>query len=206
MELKDILGKDLLERVKAKLAEQEEEIKLLVNDGSYLPRTKLNAKNDEIKSLLNQLRAKDEEVNNYKGKIKDFNTQLESWRKARQATGELQNRIKELQTANKLIEEDLKSKYAAKEQEIKNELIRTKKQAALQLALKDTKYPDLLLAKVDYEEISIDNKGNLTGLENAVSGLKENYPALFAITRIKGKEPNPTKDNVYGKYFTIGVN
>ncbi|WP_164522317.1 phage scaffolding protein [Halocella sp. SP3-1] len=197
------MGKELLEKVKAKLAEQEEEIKLLVNDGSYLPRTKLNAKNAEIELLQNQLRTKDEEINDYKNKIKDFNIQLESWQKARQATGELQNRIKELQTANKLIEEDLKSKYVAKEQKIKSELIRTKKQAALQVALKDTRYPDLLLGKVDYEQISIDDQGNLTGLENVVSGLKENYPALFAITRIKGKGLKPTKDNVPGKYFTM---
>lgn len=203
MDLKNILGKELLEQVKAKLAEQEEEVKLFVNDGTYLPRTKLNAKNAEIKLLQNQLRTKDEEINDYKNKIKDFNIQLESWQKARQATGELLNRIKELQTANKLIEEDLKSKYVAKEQKIKSELIRTKKQAALQVALKDTKYPDLLLGKVDYEQISIDDQDNLTGLENVVSGLKENYPALFAITRIKGKGPKPTKDNVPGKYFTM---
>ncbi|AZO96140.1 phage scaffolding protein [Halocella sp. SP3-1] len=192
MDLKELLGEELFAQVNEKLEAQEGDIKLLVNDGSFIPRSRLNDKTSELESLQEQLKAKDE-------LIAENKKQMEQLKNDTQASEELKAKIAEYEEQNKTLQEQTKQQIEQKQQE----LIRTKKQAALQVALKDTKYPDLLLKNVDYEQIGVDDKGNLTGLDDVVTGLKESYADLFGKTTIKGKEPNPTKDNVPGKHFTM---
>ena len=191
MELKELLGEELFTQVNEKLEAQEGDIKLLVNDGSFIPRSRLNDKTSELETLQEQLKAKDSE-------IQEYTKQMEQLKNDTQASDELKAKIAEYEEKNKQLQEETNKQIES----IKQESIRTKKEAELKLALKDSKYPDLLMKNVNYDDIEVDEEGNVKNVDTVVGDLKENYKDLFGTMKIKGKEP-VTKDPVPGENLTV---
>lgn len=67
--------------------------------------------------------------------------------------------------------------------------------------LKDGKYADLLLSKIDFSKATYDSeKGTYTGLDDDVKALKESYSDLFASTKPSVVEPDSKSDNTDVQY------
>jgi myosin heavy subunit len=153
-------------------------------DKEKVPRSRLNDKIDEVKELQQQLNDRDKQLEDIGKKAKDHE--------------ELQQTIKDLQKEN----EDAKKDYEAN-------LIKTRKEAKLELALKDAKAknPKAVKALLDAEKISLDGD-NLVGLEEQLKALQESDSYLFGDGEpagLKGRKPNdnnePPKTGVTKEQF-----
>lgn len=182
MDLKELLGEELYNQVMEKAGDNKLAI---VSDGSYIPKHKFDEKNDEAKEYKRQLAERDEQLKDLGKKAKDHE--------------ELQQTIKDLQKEN----EDAKKDYEAN-------LIKTRKEAKLELALKDAKAknPKAVKALLDAEKISLDGD-NLVGLEEQLKALQESDSYLFGDGEpagLKGRKPNdnnePPKTGVTKEQFS----
>lgn len=158
MSIKEILGEELFENVKEKLDGKE----LIVNDGSYIPRERLNDKNDEIDKLEEQIKQRD--------------TQIDQLKNDTQITDELKDKIEELQDQNK---ENTK--------QLKQELEQQKMDSAVELALTKAKAknPKAVKALLDLEKIKLTDD-EIVGLDEQLNNLKENEDYLFEIGKGNG--------------------
>src|SRR5690606_22865001 len=122
-----------------------------------------------VNGLKTEVDNKVKEVDNLANQLKDRDKQLEDIGKKAKDHEELQQTIKDLQKEN----EDAKKDYEAN-------LIKTRKEAKLELALKDAKAknPKAVKALLDAEKISLDGD-NLVGLEEQLTALKESDSYLF---------------------------
>jgi len=185
MSLEDKLGEELFEQVQDKLGEDE---KLILNNGDYVPRDRLNDKAEKVEMLEEQ--------------IEDYKQQLETLKEDTQATEELEQKIEELQEKNE-----------EKEQEMQQKLAQVKKEKAVETKLLEegAKHQDLLLNQVDFEELEIDD-GEVTNIDEVTENLKENYEDLFeeeqpqdigSDTNPGGGENDDTDQEQLEKYFGI---
>lgn len=101
MDLNELLGEELAEQVQGQLNEDQE---LMVNDGSYIPRDRLNDKNEKIETL--------------EQRIKEYDEQLEELKEDSQTSGGLKKRIEKLQDENRQVQQQLT------EEKIEKELVR----------------------------------------------------------------------------------
>ncbi len=154
MDLKELLGEDLYNQVKEKAGDNKLAI---VNDGNWLPKDKFDEKNNEVKSLKEQL--------------SDRDTQLEDLRGKAQGNEEMQTTIDALKEANSQAKE-------AHEQQL-NEI---KFGYELDRALLNEKArnPRAVKALLDTDTIKLDEEGQLIGLNEQLEGLKESDDYLFA--------------------------
>src|SRR3989304_2448534 len=90
--LKEIVGEDLFKKIEEYLGDK----KIILNDGSYIPREKFNAVNEQVKDLKTQLGERDEQLATLKKQVKD-NT-------------ELTTQIEKLQEENKKVKEESETK------------------------------------------------------------------------------------------------
>ncbi len=152
MSLKEKLGEELFSQVEEKLGEDE---KLILNDGSYIPKDKFDEANEKAKELENQISERDK--------------QIEQLKNDTQASDELKSKIEELQEKNEQTKEELTQK-----------LINTKKDAALDKVFSDAKYPELLKKQVNFDELEYDEENEtVKNADNFKENFKENYPDLF---------------------------
>ncbi len=127
-----------------------------------VPKTEFNTLNDTKKDLEQQ--------------IKDRDKQLKDLQEKAKGNEDLEKSIKDLQEANKTAKET----YEAK---LKDLTIN----AAIQGKLTDTKYPDLLLTKFDKTKLVVEEDGKVSGIDDQLKAIKEQYKDLFTPT-VKGKE------------------
>lgn len=183
MDLKKLLGEELFNQVQLKLKEAEGDVKLLVNDGNYIPRERLNEKTEKITLLEGQLEES-------KKQIAERDNQLEQLKNDSQAGEQLKSRITELETQNKKTAEEYEDKIKQQDEEYQTKLEKQKFDSALELALRDgkAKNPKAVKALLDTEKIKLDGD-KLLGFEDQLKTLKEKDSYLFGQEKIKGKPP-----------------
>ena len=183
MDLKELLGEELYNQVQAKLKEAEGDIKLLVNDGSYIPREKLNEKTTRVELLEGQLE-------DAKNQLTERDTQLEQLKNDTQASDQLKAMIAELEIKNKTAKKEYESKIIQQEEEHQTKLEEQKFDTALELALRDAaaKNPKAVKALLDKEKLKLDGE-TLLGLEDQFKTLRESDAYLFGEDNLSGTKP-----------------
>lgn len=130
----------------------------------------LAASSEEMKNFIPKARF--DEVNETKKEleqqIKDRDKQLKDLHEKAKGNEELEKTIQELQDINKTTKET----YEAR---IKDMIIN----AAIQAKLTDAKYPDLLVTKFDRSKLSVGADGNVSGIDEQLTTIKETYKDLF---------------------------
>ena len=180
MNLKEILGEELFSQVSEKLGDK----KLLIDDGTMIPKSRFDEVNNQKKEYK-------EQVDTLNKAREEANKDLEKFKKAAEGNEVLQKQLSEyeekINNANKTFDETLK----AKEQEWQQKEINNKKAFAVREKLllehADSKYIDILMNQIDLNNIT-EKDGAIIGIDDVVSGLKTNYEKLFGKPQIKGTE------------------
>ena len=178
MDLKELLGEELFTQVESKLGDKKLGV---VNDGSWLPKSKLDEKLAVIKTL-------EEETQNY---VK----QLDELKASAKGNEELTAKIGELQELNDKTRAEYEEKVKA-----------TQLEAALKLAL-NNKVHDFGIVNqlIDKTTIQLDDNGNvLNGLEEQINKLQQEKAFLFQqelqdSTGLE-KDPKPTAKMSVGNH------
>ncbi len=161
MSLKELLGEELYNQVVEKAGDNKLAI---VSDGNWFPKDKFDAKNQEVKSLQDQVKERDNQLN----ALKDVNPE------------ELKQEIAELQKANK-----------TKDTEHAAELKDLQLTSAIKLALNGQVHDDEIASGlIDKEKLVISDDGKIVGLDEQVTTLKESKPFLFK-AEDEGEPGNP---------------
>ncbi|AMA72922.1 phage scaffolding protein [Aneurinibacillus thermoaerophilus] len=159
--------KELLEKLAKGEITVDEVLAAIDNDKKdYVPRSRLNEKNEEIKQLQSQIKERDEQV--------------EQLKKAVKGNEKLEQTIADLQKQN----EEWESKY--KQSQI---------DTAIKLAAKDAKDPADVLAFVNREGLELNEDGTVKGLDEALKGLRESKPYLFESPGLSGRTPVTTTES-----------
>ena len=160
MGLKELLGEELYSQVKEKLGDKE----LIINDGSFVPRERLNEVAQQRDEYKNMLEKRDNQLEELKTK----------------ATGneELQKRIQELEELNKQTKEEYESKLEAQKFDYELE------KAIREAGARNVKAVKALL---NTEQIQLVN-GQLVGLEEQLENIKKTDDYLFGETGLKGRD------------------
>ncbi|MDH9161295.1 phage scaffolding protein [Staphylococcus succinus] len=137
-------------------------------NSGMVPRSRLNDKNTEIKDLKEELTNRDK--------------QIETLEKSVKQDSELQNELEQLKQTNA----DWQTKY--QESQLNN---------AIKLGVaKDANDPNDILAFINKDGLEVQEDGEVKGLDDALSNLRESKPYLFAETKPTGRKPedgsNPT--------------
>ena len=148
-DLKEILEEELFNQVTTKLGENKVAI---VSDGTWIPKTKF----DEI----------NEQKNTYKGQIDTLNGQIKDFEKSAKGNDELLAQIEKFKGDNETLNSKIKD--ITLDSAIKLGLVNNK-----------AKYADLLSGKIDKSKLQLDDKGNVTGLDEQIKTLQEGYKELF---------------------------
>jgi len=153
MDLKELLGEELFEQVQAKA--QESDVKLMVNDGSYIPRERLNAKSEEIDNLKSQLDQRDKQIGDLK--------------KSGDASEELKSKISELEEQNKQTQQELETKLHQQrlDAEVEKELLKN-----------NARNPKAVKALLELDKVDVGDEG-VKGLSEQLEKLRESEPYLF---------------------------
>lgn len=152
MDLKELLGDELYKQVAEKVGEHKIAV---VSDGSYIPKAKFDEKLQEIKEYKNQLKERDQQLEDLGAKAKGHE--------------ELTKRIEELTAQN----EKTKQEY---EQKIQQQAF----DHALSSALNGAKArnSEAVKALLKTDEIKFDGD-KLEGLDEQLKALKESDSYLF---------------------------
>jgi protein subunit release factor A len=169
MDLKELLGEELYKQVQEKLGDK----KLIINDGSYLPKNKFDEKNEEVKLLK-------EKVTSLEKTTKDTETMLKD-------NEELKKKFEALQTESK-------TQLEAKDKQISH----ITKKTALSKALQDkgARYPDLLIKELDLDTVELDGE-SIKNFDNLYTPLADKYKDMFTVTEVKGNDPQKGQQSNY---------
>ena len=169
MDIKELLGEELYKQVAEKLGDK----KIIVNDGSYLPKTKFDEKNEEVKLLK-------EKVTSYEKQVKDTETLLKD-------SADLKSKYETLQTESK-------TQLEAKDKQISH----ITKKTALSKALQDkgARYPDLLIKELDLDTVELDGE-NIKNFDNLYTPLADKYKDMFTVTEVQGNDPQRGQQSNY---------
>lgn len=155
MDLKELLGEELYQQVIDKAGDEHKVA--VVSDGNWFPKEKFDAKNQEAKSLQDQLSERD--------------TQLEELRGKANGNEELQATIDSLKEANTQAKESYEQQL--RDQKLNYELDR-------ELLTAKARNPVAVRALLDTEVIKLDEDGKIKGLSEQLEGLKESDSYLFS--------------------------
>ena len=160
--LKELLGEELYNQVIPKLGDK----KLIINDGSYIPKDKFNQINEE-KKLLSE-------------KVTEYQKQIEGTTNILKDHEELKNKFEGLQSESKKLIE-------LKDKEITN----ITKKGLIMEALRNegALYENLLIKNIDLDNAIIQD-GKLLNAENIITPLKTEFKDMFTKKIISGNEPN----------------
>lgn len=153
MDYKEIFGEELGTQIEGVIAEKN--INLIVDDKekpAYIPKSRF----DEVIGSKNEL----------KSKVSTLTDELEGLKKSAKGNEELTNAIQELQNKNT----EWETKYN------KTLIDNAVKMQALHHKALD---PSDLAKFLDYNELSLDEEGNVKGLKEQIDGLKETKAYLF---------------------------
>lgn len=162
--LKELLGELYTEEIAAKIGDKQLAV---VNDGSWIPRAKLNEVSNEVKELKKQLEDRDKQLKDLEGKAA--------------GNEELKTALQEAQEANKTAAEEWQAKMAQMQLDFAIEKALTAAKA------KNTKAVKALL---DMEKVKLDGE-QLLGLEDQIKALQQSDPYLFGDSGKVGSGTNP---------------
>jgi len=158
MNIRELLGENY-EAIIQKLDGKE----LIINDGSYIPRARLNEEIEKKKA--------------YESKIATYESQIEETKTMLKDNEGLKNKYSELNT--KYLND-----LEAKDKEISN--IKKVSLAEAALTAAGAKHVDLLLNKINTDSLTLDNN-NLIGINDVIGNLKTTYEDLFVTEGAKSK-------------------
>ena len=161
MDLKELLGEELYKQVSEKLGDK----KIIINDGSYLPKNKFDEKNEEVKILK-------EKVTSLEKTAKDTETLVKD-------NEDLKSKYSSLQEQSK---KDLESKD--------KQISHITKKTALSKSLqeKGARYSDLLIKEFDLDTLELEGE-TVKDFDTLLNPLKERYKDMFTTTEVKGNDP-----------------
>ena len=168
MKKEELAAKGLTEdQAKAVMEIYTEEMK------GYIPKSRFDEVNTAKTDLEKQVADRDKQLKALKDEAKDSEA--------------LQNKITELEEANKQTKKD----YEAKIRDMKLT-------SAIKDQLADCKYPDLVADKFDRSKLILAEDGSVSGLAEQLKTVKETYKELFA-PPVSGKTPpNNGKTSLQG--------
>ena len=152
-DLKEILGEELATQIEGVIAEKN--INLILDDKekpAYIPKSRF----DELVGAKNQ----------FKTQVGELSSELETLKKTAKGNEEFEQAIQKLQDRNN----EWESKYN------KTLIDNAVKMEALHNKALD---PSDLAKFLDYNELSLDEAGNVKGLKEQIDGLKESKAYLF---------------------------
>ena len=161
MSLKELLGEELYSQVEAKLGD-EEIILASENDGDYVPRTRLNEKNEKIDEL-------NDKIDGLQEQLDERASQLEELKQDTNASEELKEKIKELEKQNEEKQKEFESKLQEERLENAIEKEALKRQA---------RNPKAVKALLDRESLELTDEG-VKNLTEQFDELAESDPYLF---------------------------
>ena len=173
MNLKDLLGEELYNQVIEKAGDSKIAV---VSDGNWFPKDKFDAKNQEVKDLQGQIKDRDEQLN----ALKDVDPD------------KLKQEIADLQEEN----ENTKNDY---EEKLQNQAF----DHALSNALTGAKVKNAKAVKalLDTEKIKLDGE-KLLNLDDQLEALKESDSYLFEQEQQEDEPPKPSFTT--GQHQTTG--
>lgn len=145
-ELKTLLGNNFTSEVEAALNKYAE-AQIKTGGADYIPKVKYDAINDKLKSLSND--------------IKDRETQIEELKSKAAGNKELLEEITKLQEANKASQAEAVKKYRDKLLELKITSLKPISNKAL-------------MAELDLTKIEFDDNDNIKGLDEQIAKIREN--------------------------------
>ena len=154
--LVDIIGKEVYDGLSEEIKKEYDEKELIINDGSYIPKSKFDNLNETKKDLENQL--------------KETNDKVQELSKV--DTEELKKQIEDLQKKYEEDTKQLNEKYEAREYDIK-----------LNDYTKDLKFSSnsarkSFMSDLKEKELKFED-GKLVGFDDFVSSYKESDPTAF---------------------------
>lgn len=171
--LKEIVGEDLFKKIEEYLGDK----KIILNDGSYIPREKFNDANGQVKDLKTQLGERDEQLAALKKQVKD--------------NAELTTQIEKLQEDNKKVKEESEAKIKSQNFDF-----------VLELKLRDYKVKNVKAVKalLAVDKLKLNDDETFTGLEEQIKKLKETDEYLFGDITVSGTgKPEEGKPDYKGK-------
>lgn len=179
MKLQELLGDELYATVTAKLGET----KLLIDDGKFIPKHRLDEVLTEKKTLEEAVTKHEADLKTLKEKAAGNDTLLAT--------------IKTLET----------ERDAAKSEALKTQTV-TKKQFALKEALLNAgvtseKARNLLAKEFNIEQLEVEADGGIKGFSDMLKPIKEDksFSSMFGQSKVKGTDFNPAP-NPDGDVFT----
>ena len=162
--LRELLGDLYTEEIAAKIGDKQLAV---VNDGSWIPRAKLNEVSNEVKELKKQLEDRDRQLKDLEGKAA--------------GNEELKTALQEAQEANKKAAEEWQAKMAQMQLDFAIEKA---------LATAKAKNAKAVKALLDLEKVKLDGE-QLLGLDDQLKAIKESDPYLFGEPGKVGSGTNP---------------
>jgi len=152
--LKDVLGAELFEQVAEKLDDKTEIA--IVSDGSWFPKEKFDAVNEEKKGLASQLKERDAQLVELQAATKD--------------SAELTAKLNELETANK---EAAEKHAAALRSQATDFAIRSA------LTKERARNDKTVIPLLDLDKVVVKDDGTVVGLDEQIAALKKDNAFLF---------------------------
>ena len=179
--LKELLGDLYTEEIAKKIGDKELAV---INDGSYVPRQKLNEKEQEAKDLRKQLDDRDKQLDDLKIKAA--------------GNEDLQKQIQTLKDENHNTKQEFEGKMAAQ---------RTNSAIELAIHQAGAKNVKAVRALLNSEAIKLDGE-KLLGFDDQIKGLRESDAYLFneGGSGTVGGGSNPPAGGGGGKPGTVGMN
>lgn len=143
------------------------------------------------------------EVNNQKKVLEEqLKQQEENTKELKELAGKSKENKEKILEYEKRLEEQ-KQEYERKTLELKKDSI-----VQNELLKHNAKHPDLLISKINKELIQISESGEVIGINEQITKVKETYPELFGEKTLKTPQPNggsaePTKNPFSKEHFNV---
>lgn len=137
---------------------------------------------NELKAQADQLNGVTAERDSLQSQLTDISTQLADAQKQAKKGSDSANMVSDLQEQLKQAQADAANKLAAQQKDFSID------KALTQAGAKNNK---ATLALLDTDKVSVDDNGQLIGLNEQIDSVKESNPFLFADTEPTPPEPTP---------------
>lgn len=190
MDLKELLGEELYDKVKGKLGDK----KLMIDDGNFIPKSRFDEVNNQKKELKEQV---DTLNNTLKTNAKD----IEKFKASAEGNAELQKQLQEYQDKFNNTQKEFNTTLTAKEQEWQQREINNKKAYSVRekLLTNNAKknYIDMLMNTIDLNKVTMNDDGSFIGVDDIIKGTKESYADLFEKVQTIGTPTDRGADNTH---------
>lgn len=162
-QLKELLGEEVAKQVDEKIGDK----KLVINDGSYIPKAKF----DEVNTAKND----------YKQQLDERDKQLEELKKQAKGNDELTKQLESLQEENKKAIEEYEDKLKKQQLDfaVESKVMQAK-----------ARNPRAVKGLLDTEKIKLDGE-QVLGLDEQLDEIKKSDPYLFADEKPSTPGANP---------------